>query len=723
MAQAIGKIMIIATLAVGCKPVSLSQTSDAATTSTFRTGFFAPRLREDFATKAPVVPLSPHAFLEKAKRLTRKPGLTLWKPADTEYAVTATSSGEQILLILSGDDIPAPVMSLAVDGRVYAWGPYVKAGGGKLIASDLFVRFPYRGDEPHAPNDAADETLRVENMFVRRMAKNSDGFSEPVLVPWGAHVASERGNAVVYRIGNTVMDARSQRPALEFRRIGEGPAWAVVGPFKDGDVEGGTVFFKTSARDYLSITKGAKHAVVWRKQDADSMDRVTTRDLGDVRLPTEVANYLDTLPDSSSPGHPSRRKPEGFDWLTGDAGVIQLDRNDATFGRTTTRSRLSLSGSSDGAEEKSSYDEQDYTPTFALDWYNPMTWWGSSNKPLQKTGAVPGSKYGGAVYTDESGSQRAGVIIAERNDPNAQRIYTVLNRTTNQVQMVNADGTTRGSPISQSDYVARANGTIDRMETMRSTGELAQAESRDVRSAQGLDARAQRQLVRSQALVAGDTVKDMAGGMLKDVAVSAATFEARSHITKITGNTGLNGAMDQALVSEASRTLVGGAPTTLEGAVDHSQAFLFDTGRQYGKEMGKRLGGEGVGEAVGVAADTGRDAYRRWESGDFSTTNPDYEFDSQVSMAGVAGTAVSQTAGSIVKMAIPPGIPGRVAAGVAMGNHVGNVMNSAEAYSRASYADTLSTDAGAILDQRIEMRQTESAYRDGLDTLMTLEAP
>lgn len=564
---------------------------------------------------------------------------------------------------------------------------------------------------PYVKGNNQPLSLNVNNMYVRRDAMNADGDLEPVMVPWLAHVSSESGSAIVFRMGNTILDARSGKPILEFRKVSVGPAWVALGTYTDDDVKAGTVFWKGSGDDYYSVTPGASKAVKWKKQDADSIDRVGTVALDSVKQPADVEAYLE----SAGPRVAQKQLLLGFDWMDGDSGVIQLERLNTTFGAATAGSGLGLTAT---ASEKKEFDPEDYQSSFGLRTWSQ--WWAgeSETKPVRTIPTSEGFK--GVVFTDQTGQQRGGAMLSERNDPNGNKIYTVLDRTTNEVRQVSGDGRVMGSPIGLDDYKARAQGNVDRMNTMRESGELAQSDARAIRDAQALDARAQRQLQKSESLLPGSDVGEMAGGQLRRIGVSAVTSEAKDQIKNVTGNASgsLDLGIDKALVGEASRVLDKGAPGTVSRAASDSEAMLVDIG----KETGGGLIPKGPArDAFGIAVDTGVDAKNRVTAGDFSTTNPDYEFDSRVSSAGIAGTAATGALGAIVKNSIPEGTPGRAAAGDAMKNYANTATRGTEALSRAWYAETLSQQASESLDQAIERRQVNGAYQDGLNTLNVLD--
>lgn len=694
-------------LSQSCKPKADSTLSDAATTSSFKTGFFLPKGTKEYSLRQSThKPWEVSEFMSRFRTLTATgANVKLWKPTDgTDYGVAVTGAGEQVLVTYSHATESTPVLSITPDNKVWDWGPYVLKEGATIAITELFVRRPY------AAKQQGEIDLTVSNMFVRRQALNVDGDFEPVMVPWLAHVSSESGKAIVFRMGNTILDARSGKPVLEFRRLSEGPAWAVLGTYQDDDVKAGTVFWKGKGEEYFSTSAGKSVVVKWKKQDDDSIDRVGTVDASDVKMPADVEAYLE----SAGPKVAGKQILLGFDWLDGDSSVIQLERISKTFGKVAGGSALGLTAV---AGEKDEFSEDDYAPRLGLRTWSQ--WWAgeSETKPVQKI--QTGQGYSGVVFTDQTGQQHGGAMLAERNDPNGNRIYTVLNRTTNQVQQVSADGHTLGSPISLNDYKLRAQGNVDRMETMRNNGELAASDASAIRTAQSLDARATRQLEKSESLIPGSTVSEMAGGQLRRVGVAAVTQEAKDQIGKVTGNGrgSLDLGIDKALVGEASRTLDRGAPGSAKVVASDSEAMLVDVSKELAKGQFKSGAAQ---DASGIAIDTAVEAKKRAMSGDFSTDNPDFAFDSQVSGAAVAGTAVTGAMGSIVKQGIPEGTPGRAAAGKGMEQYARVATNGTEALSRAWYAETLSQQASESLDQAIERRQVNGAYQQGLSTLDVL---
>lgn len=716
--------------AAACKPVGQSVLADAATTSSFKTGFFMPKTPAEYSLRqSRWRPWDVTKFMNRFRALTNSPeSVKLWKPADgTDYAVSVTGSGEQVLVTYSKQTEATPVLSITPDDKVWDWGPYVVTEGGKAAISELFVRRPYVKD-----NAAAIE-LNVENMFVRRQAMNADGDLEPVMVPWLAHVKSEVSDALAFRMGNTILDGRSGKPILEFVKISAGPAWAVLGIYRDADVKAGTAFWKSTDKDYYSLTPGQPDAVHWVKQDDDSLDRIGKVAADDVKKPADVEAYLA----SSGPRQAPKHAILGFDWLDGDDRSIQLERTDKTFGKAAAQNALALTGD---VESKTEFTEEDYEPGFGLRTFSQ--WWAGekATKPVQKVPGGPG--YEGVAYTDQTGQSRAGAKLAERNDPNGNKVYTVLDRRTNEVRQVSGDGRVLGAPVSLNEYKTRAQGNIERTTAMRESGELAKADGQAIRDAQKLDARAKRQLEKSESLVPGSTVGEMAGGKLRKIGVAAVSAEVKEAVKKVSphaaGTVGMG--IDKALAGEAVRVVAKGAPDSSGRVASDSQAMLVDVAKEGLKNVNPvkaatdaagavteqaakdaKSSNSAIQSAAGVAIDTGLEAKKRYDAGDFSPDNPDVGFDSAVSGAGIAGTAANGALSTLMKGSLPEDMPVAAGAGAAIVEFEKTPTEATEALSRAVHAGTLSGQAGELLDQAIERRQVTGAYEDGLKTAQAIE--
>lgn len=112
--------MIALTLlaAIGCKPKDASTLSDAATTSSYKTGFFIPKSTSEYSMrKSDHKPWPVGEFMSRFRTLTNTPQtVKLWRPSDgTNYGVTVTGAGEQVLVTYSKKTVATPVMSITSD--------------------------------------------------------------------------------------------------------------------------------------------------------------------------------------------------------------------------------------------------------------------------------------------------------------------------------------------------------------------------------------------------------------------------------------------------------------------------------------------------------------------------------------------------------------------------------------------------------------------------------
>jgi hypothetical protein len=707
-----------------CKAQTDNSLADAATTSSFKTGFFLPRTKSDYQLAGRATPIAVSDFLAKARRLTGQSDLRLLFDPKVTYATTVNGQGEQLLLMISKEGYPLPVMSISQE-RVWSWHQQFDMDLSKkeLGMNELFVRAPF---------GASPLPLIVENMFVRRSAQNERGLREPVLVPWLAHVRSETDNVVTFQLGNSILDGRLGYPLLEFRQPSSKPIWFVVGRYKDKDVEAGTVFWRPSDRIYYSLTAGRSEVVKWQVQDGDSLDRVETVALNSVQVPTAAKDFLDSLATLPAEQHPRNVAISGFDAWAGDQRVFQLDRNSMTIVDTAAGTRLSLAGSSD-AEVLTDEDYKPQSKGMRLGWWN-------SNTPVTTYNKADGSGLQGASWTDQDGVKHGGTVLASRNvhvpggmwsSGSYEQRHFVHNATNNTVSEVASDGRVirSGMPVSEFQNRQQTNINIDEMQ--RAGG----VDSRVMRQSQALSARTQRQLEISETYVAGRTTAESAMGIGRDLAIG----QVRTQIAHGLSPDGV--ALERIVGDQVTGAIKG----TNHGFVDASQTFL-GTSQQIAAETGITAVGDmtaqsvwrnsnlsataskSVGQGVSGTLMGASQMYFKYDELNkariFDPTDPDAAFNSQIGATRVVGSGVQAAAGLVFSQGKALGEPGnRASSAVQMlvNDSTGVLFDEAAALSHGLNAQVIERERGELLEGVGQRMRDADAAETSLGALKTLE--
>jgi hypothetical protein len=690
----------------GCKPPqSDSSLQDAATTKNFKSGFFTPKLKSEYALTDAELPISVKAFVAEARKITGTRDLKLSGGSDRWYGVTTNSSKEQVLLLMSADDVPTPVLSIK-GGNLYSWAQSISSreGGKTVLVNELFIKYPFGAtNDDFTPND----------MYVRRMAYNSGGYKEPVLIPWLNHVRSETAGKVAYRLGNTIVDAGSGVPILEFRRLKDQPAWYIVGSYKDEDVQLGTVFWRQPGNqdNFISLSPHSKIATLWKKQDNDSIDRLKSVPTDKIEIPAIVQDFLNSLEKSGSE-HPAKKMSiAAFDWFDGDGGVFQLNRNSLTI--VGAKGALALSSNDNQIKEKTEFIPEDYVKGFAF-------WpWSSSNQPVQTHNTGQGFK--SAVWTDANGEKRSGAMVSERNvwQPGGafssgkyEKHYYVLNRTSNEYAEVKQDGTVVRDNISSERFRSMMETNINMAKMQQEGGSV----DKKLADARKLGERAERQIERSQSLRPGDTVGEMASNLTKDAAVTTAKWTA----IDAAGQAG--GPAAQMAVITITNTLQersrDGTPG--EHAVRLGEQILTDSAYVVSEKIAKSTGVNG--NVTDGVTDVLLEAQQRVRQGDFDTSNPDYYFDSQVSGGRIAGRAVDRVSRYVTTNLVPNVGGLQAAASTAQNQLLDNgLFGTTEALSRDIHSNTLLKEQENTLEEVSQLRRDSESSNQALENMKRFE--
>ena len=285
-----------------------SRLKDLATTSSLKTGMFLPTLASSGVKSTP-------AAQQSATDLAKTLGWQL--NAQTRGVFLRTEwNGESILMVDHSDgSLPNPVASLKGSTK-YRWDSIGFKAGTLVSTTPVFLRYK-AGSQP---------VLNVDNMFVIREAVTESGVKEPFIVPWTRNLTTENGGVTLWRVGDAVMNVETGLPVLKFVQIGRG-MWRLTGPFKDKDLNDGSVFWSNDNTHFSSLTPGQQNVVIWNKQDDDSMDRVKTVPIAQGAVPAAVTAAV-----ARGQGQPAPMSVNlGFDVSIDDPGVIRMFRGSGKF--------------------------------------------------------------------------------------------------------------------------------------------------------------------------------------------------------------------------------------------------------------------------------------------------------------------------------------------------------------------------------------------------------
>ena len=312
-----------------CKKNRSSGTKDQATTSSVKSGMFLPFMAD--------APNSNPRGQAPSKRSASELATALgWKlEAGKAGTFLKTSWGDEEILLIDHKDgtAPSPIASLK-SGVNYRWDSVGAVSGRVVTTTPTFFRYKSGISNPE---------LNVENIFVARQALTQSGVREPVIVPWLRHVRSEAGDIMLWRMGNSILDAGSGMPVLKFVNVGEN-IWRLSGPYKDGDLHDGSLFWTTDKRAIYSVTPKSSQVVVWAYQDEDSMDRVRSVGMNEISIPNEVKDLLQAENARKSP--PTVQL--GFDLGLSDPGIIRINDPRSTSSGAITQVKSSGGFSLDG---------------------------------------------------------------------------------------------------------------------------------------------------------------------------------------------------------------------------------------------------------------------------------------------------------------------------------------------------------------------------------------
>ncbi len=705
-----------------CKPAaSNSGLSDAATTSTFKTGFFLPRTKSQFQLVGKKSPVSVDVFISKARQLANDPKIALLADAKITYATTVNGNGEQLLLMISKNSYPLPVMSI-VGTKLFSWHQQIEIDQAKndIGVFEMFVKAPYK---------KLPLPLIVENMYVRRIAQNDKGTREPVLVPWLAHVRSETDAVVTFQLGNSVLEGRLGYALLEFRQISTKPIWYLIGKYKDKDVEAGSVFWRTNDTDYFSITKGKALITKWRVQDGDSLDRISPVPMTTIKVPTAVSEFIEKLPPDTDKNHPKNIAIEGFDSWSGDAKVFQLDRNSMTI-VDTSKSNFGLTASELDSNAETLTDE-DYAPRvggFSLGWF-------SSNKPVTTSDPGDGSGVKAVAYTDQNGQSHGGRLLASRNTfvpggyfsgSSYEMRHYVLNATNNTVSEVAANGRVLKSnmPVSEFQNRQQTNIRIDQMQREGGSDAAAMKQSNSMLE------RSSKQLAISESYIGGNSTSEMAQGLGKTLAVG----QVRTQISHGLSNDG------KALEKVLGDQVVDGLNGKIEGYQDVGNTFMTSSEKVAAGEATKYLGNhlaQGAWANGGISATASKqigkstnalsDMYFKYDSlnskGIFDPTDPDAAFNRSVGTARVAGSGVQNISGLVFSgnvKGLGEGSRGQAAVNTLVKDSTGVLFDETAALSHGINAQTIEREREQVLEnvgQRMRDAQSAEQSMESLSIL------
>jgi len=699
-----------------CKQIQSSKLKDAATTTSFKTGAFIPRTPSEFEMSDSVQPIGTKDFVDRARRLSKQPDLKLSTVDGLFYAVVTNGSGEQLLVTASSEDIPTPQISISGD-MVYAWHQLLIGSKSSVAATDLFVKWPY---------GKALGKYKPEDMFVRREAWTAQGSKEPIIVPWLGHVKSETSDSIVFQAGNTILDARTGQPIMEFRRIENKPIWYVRGNYFDKDVSENTVFWRLEDGSYRSYTKNSPTVTVWKKQDDDSIDRVTTKPKSEEQIPTLALQFLEATGNSAQ--NPEVKDPlKSFDAVKGDKRIFQLLRNklyrdfDSTRQDSGSGFALAETGPTEPKDEElNASDFQNSESAFNLGGF-------LSRQTPVRVNSVPGvdrsgssTTYNQARWEDSKGQPQAGIVLAERNVFQPAGWLTkekyVTHRTVKSPDGMIRDVDQYGNVLktmSISNYKSSSGNDIN-IDRMQIAGGV---DSRASRKANDLSNLSTYQMQRQASLVKGESFKEMSGRLL----VNGAIGQVSAQVTH-----GLDASTPGAALTSIGTTVIGGvAKDAIAGKSGENmlwtggEKFLTSGYKAAGNALLKRDNAAPAASPIlGAAVDTATEAFKR--RADFNPNqSPDYAFDSSTSYAALLMPAVAAGTSEFVMYGAPKSRV--VTAGkTVIKDGISTLGNETEAISRSWRANTIEWERGNILEGSLQRRRDATAAQEGLNTLNRL---
>ncbi|MCX6119427.1 MAG: hypothetical protein NT027_17960 [Proteobacteria bacterium] len=258
----IGVLSILLYLNQNCgRKASDSNLADIATSSKLKTGLFLPLSdsETDLSTAKSYRISTPSQLAELLEISTN---------GNDTYRTSTSLAGENLLIVEREGMMPMPLVSLTADKKRNQWSFFVMATEkGEKLNSNVYIRHELGTN----PMPFVNETGTESNLFMYRTPLNDLGTAEPMLVSWLNHIVAPDGS-VLYRIGNTVIDAVGNQPILSFASIGKN-MWELTGYYSDADLFPGTVFWKEDDKNYFSFSPTVKKVVHWIKQDDNSMDK------------------------------------------------------------------------------------------------------------------------------------------------------------------------------------------------------------------------------------------------------------------------------------------------------------------------------------------------------------------------------------------------------------------------------------------------------------------
>lgn len=701
----------------GCKPASSSKIKDAATTTSFKTGAFVPRTPSEFEVSESVQPIGTKEFVDRARQLAKKPDLKLAVLEGLFYAVVTNGSSEQLLVTASADDVPTPQISISGD-QLYAWHQLVIQDSSSVAVTDLFVRWPY-GKELGK--------YKPEDMYVRREAWTAQGSKEPLLVPWLAHIKSETSDSIVFQAGNSILDARTGQPIMEFRRIENKPVWYVVGNYADKDVSANTVFWRLDDGSFRSYTKDSPTVTIWKKQDGDSLDRVSTKPKSEEPIPVIAKQFLESVV-SAGENQEIKDPLRSYDSAKGDKRIFQLLRNklyrDFESKASNQSGEFALAGdesTQDAEEELSASDFTSHDSDFSLGGLF------SKQTPV-RVSSVPGTSRDGSQTTyqqarweDKSGQPQAGIVLSQRNvfqpagwfTKEKYVMHNTVRSTDGMIREVDQYGNVHRT-MSPTDYRSRARVDINIDRLQREGG----VDSRVMRESNRLAGVSTYQLQRSESLLPGKTTGEMAARLAGNLAVGQVTAQLGHGLDPRTARGALT-TVGSGVVGGFAKDAIAGKSTE-KMAWGSGERFLTSSAKAGGNAFFETIKDvPGVGSApkaiYGASIDTGMEAFKR--RADFDPkASPDYAFDSATSRAALFMPAVSTAASEVFTFGMPK-TRGTTAAKTFIKDGVSTLGNQTEALSRAMRANTTEWERSNLLEGVSQRRRDATAATEGLTVL------
>jgi hypothetical protein len=624
-------------------------------------------------------------------------------------AVTSNGSGEQLLIGKNAKSaFIDPLLSIQ-DRKLYRWGSMILPARrvGAVLLTNLFQRWPFK--EKWVAN--------VNNMYVLREVMTDGGASEPVIVPWLRHVASETSEAITYRVGNSIFDARTGKPVIEFVKYQEEPIWVVYGSFQDKDVEGGTIFWKTSETKFSSIkNKQSNEIINWNRQDGDSLDRLSSVQRSSTKIPTAVQTLLDTMPVLQAANHPAQKSARGYSSDLGDRGVFELLRNSRT---SKIQASVSTSRVGFALGDESFLDEHDYNQnSLSLGVFDYF--FGPSTPPKDNIKFTEGqsgnSSFSAISYKDPAGVTHGGVQLRKYSVDDESR-YEILNRTDNTVTTIDASGKSQGAPVPYDTWKQRISGVVARNEFRFGAGGDAAAQMTAVNNQrEAANVVVNDELAKANELVASNrentTALDMGAKMLIDTGVDAIVAEsdvdfASKEMMNAGGKAASEGIVygdvqEKSLYPDPGKFLVAAGGAALENGISDAEVVL---GGGKAANTAARQNIQGVyGTVVGGAQKVYSDYTSRSADGKMV----------YLDKTRLVGNVVETGWEAVIDYGLRPfeKVPGAKALGEVAKNAPGKLFDTAESVTRSQNAANRAKDGGAISGEVANINSNLSTARE-----------